>query len=309
VVVPSPVHYDRAGRRVIDPSWQEQMYRMIREEREAERQDAPAPEAPAEPEAGPERVRETVILVPGPALRRIRGTLTVGKGMLALEDAEGVIWYLPGLDRYIGFIEGLEAGEDAALEGYAPARGSSQERYFQAVRLFLDEMDYDLAIPPEGLYLGGQTTVIREIERLNGPALRDDRGDRGGAPGNGTARRDDGRDRGGNPGTETETGTAYRERDRDRAPMTGARAARPEWDDEWDDEWDGLDEEAPAPARRARRPRNGPPGQPAWQHRHKSPWAPPTSVMDFEMDYDALWRPEDPAREERRERDSREIWY
>jgi hypothetical protein len=29
VVVPSPVHYDRAGRRVIDPSWQETMYRMI----------------------------------------------------------------------------------------------------------------------------------------------------------------------------------------------------------------------------------------------------------------------------------------
>jgi hypothetical protein len=30
--------------------------------------------------------------------------------------------------------------------------------------------------------------------------------------------------------------------------------------------------------------------------------------MDFEMDYDSFWQ-DDPAKRERRERDSREIWY
>jgi hypothetical protein len=85
--------------------------------------------------------------------------------MLALEDADGVIWYLPGLDRYIGFIDGLDPGEAVDLEGYASSRGSSQERYFQPTRLILDGMDYDLAVPPYGAVPGQQTTIIREIER------------------------------------------------------------------------------------------------------------------------------------------------
>jgi hypothetical protein len=50
------------------------------------------------------------------------------------------------------------------------------------------------------------------------------------------------------------------------------------------------------------------PQPPAWQHNHTSPWAPPASVLDFEMDYDSFWQ-EDPAKQERREQDSREIWY
>jgi hypothetical protein len=295
IVVPSPVHYDRAGRRVVEPGWQETMYRMIQAEKQA-----------ASPAAGPGEggepagtgqaaegkgegnlgardepaARETIIVVPGPAVWRIRGTLTAARGMLALEDGEGVLWYLPGLDRYIGFIDGLEAGEEAALEGYAPPRGSSQERYFQPIRLFIDEMAYDLTIPPYGIAIpaqgsGGQTTVIREIER-RGP----------------------GKKAGGDGG-----------------PAQGKRPGRDgPYDDDGDDDWyqDAPDTRGdPVPRGRERRERSrrgNPPAPPAWEHHHKSPWAPPPSVLEFEMDYDSIWR-EDEAKRRQRERDSREIWY
>jgi hypothetical protein len=128
-------------------------------------------------------------------------------------------------------------------------------------------MDYDLAIPPEGLYLSGQTTVIREIERRGGTAYWDN-------PEEPAERQD-----------RTDAAQADRKAGPGRAPDNGA------------------------PATRDRRPgKRPPPAQPAWQHQHKSPWAPPTSVMDFEMDYDSFWQ-DDPAKRERREQDSREIWY
>jgi hypothetical protein len=205
-------------------------------------------------------VRETVIVVPGPAIWRIRGTLTAARGMLALEDNEGILWYLPGLDRYIGFIDGLEAGGEAALEGYAPPRGSSQERYFQPIRLFIDETVYDLTISPYETAIparrsGGQTTIIREIER----------------------------------------------RDSDRNPGRGARGNQ--------DAPGGGDDPAPRSRGRRERSRQGSlPAPPAWEHHHSSPWAPPPSVLEFEMDYDSIWR-EDEAKRRQRERDSREIWY
>jgi hypothetical protein len=224
------------------------MYRMIQA-----REEESAGEEPAGPEAGEEEVRERVILVPGPALWRIRGTLTVAKGMLALEDAGGVLWYLPGLDRYIGYIEGLDAGEEAVLEGYAPPRGSSQERYFQPVKLFIDEMEYDLAIPPEGLYLGGQTTIIREIERRD-RASPEPRG---------------------------------------RADPPGRGGFEDDAEEDGPDDWEPPVRRREAPAREPRR---------------RSPWAPPAGVFDLERDNGSFWR-EDPAKQERRERDSREIWY
>jgi hypothetical protein len=268
------------------------MYRMIQAEKQAA---SPAPrEAGAEqngqtaernrtPGAAPDEppVRETVIVVPGPAIWRIRGTLTAARGMLALEDKEGVLWYLPGLDRYIGFIDGLNAGEEAAMEGYAPPQGSSQERYFQPVRLFIDEMAYDLTIPPYGIAVpgigipapGGQTTVIRETERRGGNQNPAERRVRGGERG-GTA-------------PESRRGGDYNE-------------------DGWYlDDWD----DPPSRNRNKReRSRREPAARPVWEHNHKSPWAPPPSVLEFEMDYDSFWR-DDPAKQKRRERDSREIWY
>jgi hypothetical protein len=297
VVVPSPVHYDRAGRRVLEPGWQETLTQIVQAERAA---DAAAAAAPAVQETAAEPARETLIVVPGPTVWRIRGTLTVAKGMLALDGNDGVLWYLPGLERYIGFIDGLDAGEEAILEGYAPALGSSQERYFQPLRLFLDDMDYDLSIPPYGFVVQPYLTDpldqarIRQTER---PPLNRTGTDRTGAEQNGEARNGEARNgearngeaRNGEARTEAAQGPQAGERQsaRQENPDRSARKSRDQ-----DRPWS----------------RRTPPPTPVWQHDHTSPWAPPTSVFDYKIDSDSFWE-EDPAKQERRERESREIWY
>jgi hypothetical protein len=94
--------------------------------------------------------QDVVYNVPGPVKQIISGVLGVGRGMVTLNDKKGVAWYVLGLDRFIGFIDGLDLGQEVELEGYAPAvPGSSQERFFQAVKLTLDGMSYDLTPLPE----------------------------------------------------------------------------------------------------------------------------------------------------------------
>jgi hypothetical protein len=262
--VPPPVHYDRAGRRVVDTNRQDTLAQIACPELEKKA----AGENPGEGTDARPQDRETVV-VPYPAKWRIRGTLTAAKGMLALAGDDGVLWYLPGLERYIGFIDGLDAGEYAILEGYAPALGSSQERYFQPVMLLIDDMEYDLSMPPYGfavqpcLTSPGGRTVIREAERppAAGAVINQTPGTRANQTGTGRDNRD-------------EAGQSSRKRDN----------AGP-----------GSRNNSPAPP-------------PAWQYTRKSPWSPPATVFDFEISGDSFWR-DDPGKQEKRERDSREIWY
>ncbi|GHV57033.1 hypothetical protein AGMMS49579_22340 [Spirochaetia bacterium] len=106
---------------------------------------------------------DMVFIIPGPSRRIINGELGISRGMVTLTDKNGVAWYVLGLDRFIGFIDGLDLGEEVELEGYAPtAPGSSQERFFQATKLILDDMDYDLVPLPEGT----QVTVRSRTAQL-----------------------------------------------------------------------------------------------------------------------------------------------
>jgi hypothetical protein len=64
--------------------------------------------------------------------------------MITLTDHE-VRWFIMGLDRYIGLIEGLNIGEKAEIKGYAPAASSAaQERFFQPLTLILKGAEYDV---------------------------------------------------------------------------------------------------------------------------------------------------------------------
>ncbi|GHT93026.1 hypothetical protein FACS1894140_5810 [Spirochaetia bacterium] len=96
-------------------------------------------------------LQDTVYIIPGPARRIISGILGVSRGMITLVDRRGVAWYIVGLDRFVGFIDGLDLGQEVEVEGYAAVvPGSSQERFFQATKLILDGMDYDLTPFPGG---------------------------------------------------------------------------------------------------------------------------------------------------------------
>jgi hypothetical protein len=65
--------------------------------------------------------------------------------MVTLTDAYEVKWFIMGLERYIGLIEGLNIGEEAEIKGYAPnASSAAQERFFQPATLILEGAEYDI---------------------------------------------------------------------------------------------------------------------------------------------------------------------
>jgi hypothetical protein len=65
--------------------------------------------------------------------------------MVTLTDAYEVKWFIMGLERYIGLIEGLNIGEEAEIKGYAPSASSAaRERFFQPATLILEGAEYDI---------------------------------------------------------------------------------------------------------------------------------------------------------------------
>jgi hypothetical protein len=65
--------------------------------------------------------------------------------MVTLTDANEVKWFIMGLERYIGLIEGLNIGEEAEIKGYAPSASSAaRERFFQPATLILEGAEYDI---------------------------------------------------------------------------------------------------------------------------------------------------------------------
>jgi hypothetical protein len=65
--------------------------------------------------------------------------------MITLTDDNEVKWFIMGLERYIGLIEGLNIGEEAEVKGYAPnASSAAQERFFQPATLILEGAEYDI---------------------------------------------------------------------------------------------------------------------------------------------------------------------
>jgi hypothetical protein len=65
--------------------------------------------------------------------------------MVTLTDVNEVKWFIMGLERYIGLIEGLNIGESAELIGYAPNVSSgARERFFQPATLILDGAEYNI---------------------------------------------------------------------------------------------------------------------------------------------------------------------
>jgi hypothetical protein len=78
--------------------------------------------------------------LPDPAT--VSGTLQLRNGMIALETAD-TVYYVPLLERFVGFIEGLKEGATVELEGYT--LGNSD--FFQPVKVTLNGKTYDFPLP------------------------------------------------------------------------------------------------------------------------------------------------------------------
>ncbi|MDR2632707.1 MAG: hypothetical protein LBC51_03675 [Treponema sp.] len=92
-----------------------------------------------------------------PETLKVTGKLAVLNGMIALQDTD-TLYYVRGLDRFIGFIEGLKEGATVSLEGYSQASPSGELRFLRATKLTLNTKQYDL-VPPEPWRSQGRLTV------------------------------------------------------------------------------------------------------------------------------------------------------
>jgi hypothetical protein len=75
----------------------------------------------------------------------LTGTLGLKQGIIVLQT-EDQTWYVPELQRYTGFIEGLTAGAAVTLEGWGikNPRLDEETGFFRVSRLTLNGKDYDL---------------------------------------------------------------------------------------------------------------------------------------------------------------------
>jgi hypothetical protein len=67
----------------------------------------------------------------------IEGTLKLERGTIALQSGDNV-YFVPGLNRYTGFINGIREGNTVAVEGYS--RGNT----IHPVKLTVEGRTYDL---------------------------------------------------------------------------------------------------------------------------------------------------------------------
>jgi hypothetical protein len=93
----------------------------------------------------------------------ISGTLVVANGFIALKSGE-TIYYTSGLERLIGFVDGLKENAPVRLEGYdfsrvnlPRTRNTSQTEathFFRVTKLEIDNRSYEIGHLPGGGFSG-----------------------------------------------------------------------------------------------------------------------------------------------------------
>jgi hypothetical protein len=89
---------------------------------------------------------------------RVNGNLSLIRGRIALQ-ADGKTYYILGLQRLIGFIDGLKEGASVTLEGFVvtppraqnrqtgPAADDTEARFLLAQKLIINGREYDELSP------------------------------------------------------------------------------------------------------------------------------------------------------------------
>jgi len=77
----------------------------------------------------------------------VEGTLKLEKGFVAVESAN-TVYYVPMLNRYIGFITGLREGEKVSVEGY------ERKNMIRPTKVTIDGKSYDFIAWDRGQRFG-----------------------------------------------------------------------------------------------------------------------------------------------------------
>jgi len=83
-----------------------------------------------------------------PATTNIRGTLGLSAGRIAVVSGN-ITYYVRGLERFVGFIDGLKEGAQVSIDGYAaaPTVEGQKDRLFYPVTLTLNGKNYEVGSP------------------------------------------------------------------------------------------------------------------------------------------------------------------
>jgi len=80
-----------------------------------------------------------------PATTNIKGTLGLSAGRISVVSGD-ITYYVMGLSRFVGFIDGLKEGAQVSLDGYAsaPRTEGQKDRVFYPVTLTLNGKNYEV---------------------------------------------------------------------------------------------------------------------------------------------------------------------
>jgi len=95
-----------------------------------------------------------------PATTTIRGTLGLSAGRISVVSGD-ITYYVDGLQRFVGFIDGLKEGAQVSLDGYAIAPRTDGQTYrsFYPVTLTLNGKNYEVGSATVGNMMSGPKSM------------------------------------------------------------------------------------------------------------------------------------------------------
>jgi len=98
----------------------------------------------------------------------IRGTLGLSSGRISVVSGN-ITYYIRGIQRFVGFIDGLKEGAQVSFDGYAlaPTVEGQRDRLFYPVTLTLNGKNYEVGSPNANMTLrrNNMGTGFRRVGR------------------------------------------------------------------------------------------------------------------------------------------------
>ena len=77
----------------------------------------------------------------------VKGNLTIAQGMIAVKSGD-ITYLVPGLFRFVGFIDGLKDGAEVTLTGQAMGRTpDAKVKMLMPTKMIIGGKEYDMAFP------------------------------------------------------------------------------------------------------------------------------------------------------------------